>query len=189
VGLAPEDLNSIELLAQAIGNDATYFQTVAEGLAAKADAADVAADFATLAGVVDTKASSSSVAAADVALQEQIDTKASTDSVAQLSSQVATKQPALLQVPTDAATEELLEGSFLKGLYGVAPVDVTTHLSLDPTDTKTGHIRLSLDPNFTASIAYQEDVDTALAQKADTTALTAGLEASSAALAAATADF
>ena len=26
VGLAPEDLNSIELLAQAIGNDPTYFR-------------------------------------------------------------------------------------------------------------------------------------------------------------------
>ena len=77
VGLAPEDLNSIELLARAIGDDPAYFQTVAEGLAAKADAADVAADFATLAGVVDTKASSSSVATADAALQEQIDTKAS----------------------------------------------------------------------------------------------------------------
>jgi hypothetical protein len=37
VGLAPDDLNSIELLAQAIDNGPHYFQTVAAGLSAKAD--------------------------------------------------------------------------------------------------------------------------------------------------------
>ena len=48
VGLAPDDLNSIELLAQAIDNDPNYFQTVAAGLTAKADRAEVDADLALL---------------------------------------------------------------------------------------------------------------------------------------------
>jgi hypothetical protein len=48
VGLAPADLNSIELLAQAIDNDPNYFQTVAAGLTAKANRADVDTDLALL---------------------------------------------------------------------------------------------------------------------------------------------
>ena len=86
VGLAPDDLNSIELLAQAIDNDPNYFQTVAAGLTAKADRDDVDADLALLTDLVNTKASSSSVAAADAALQTQVDAKASSSDLAALSS-------------------------------------------------------------------------------------------------------
>jgi hypothetical protein len=111
VGLAPEDLNSIELLAQAIDNGPNYFQTVAAGLSAKADRDDVDADLTLLGGLVDTKASSSALASATAALQAQVDTKASSSDLAALSSTVQTKQDALLQVPADAETEELIAGS------------------------------------------------------------------------------
>jgi hypothetical protein len=108
VGLAPEDLNSIELLAQAIDNNPNYFQTVAAGLTAKADKAEVDSDLALLNGLVDTKASSSALASATASLQAQVDTKASSSALAALGSTVQTKQDALLQVPADEDTEELL---------------------------------------------------------------------------------
>jgi hypothetical protein len=121
VGLAPADLNSSELLAQAIDNNPNYFQTVAAGLSAKADQAAVDTDLALLTDLVNTKASSSTVAAADAALQSQLDTKASADSVAALSSTVATKQDALIPVQADSETEEVLVGQFVKGIYGSSP--------------------------------------------------------------------
>ena len=164
VGLAPDDLNSIELLAQAIDNDPNYFQTVAAGLTAKADRAEVDADLSLLTDLVNTKASSSSVAAADSALQAQVDTKASADALAALSSTVQTKQDALLQVPADAETQELLTGAFLKGVYGVAPVQISTNANiLDPTDAKVGHIRVRLDEAFQDSLARKAETDASLA--------------------------
>jgi hypothetical protein len=172
VGLAPEDLNSIELLAQAIDNDPNYFQTVAAGLSAKADQQAVDADLSLLGDLVNTKASSSSVASATAALQAQVDTKASSSDLAALSSSVQTKQDALLQVPADTETEELLTGAFLKGIYGVAPVQISTNANiLDPNDTKVGHIRVRLDQSFQASLALKADTDAALALKADSSAL------------------
>jgi hypothetical protein len=82
VGIAPADLNSIELLAQAIDNDPNYFQTVAAGLSAKADQEDVDAGLSRLSGLVDAKASSSALASAAAALQAQVYTKASADALA-----------------------------------------------------------------------------------------------------------
>ena len=105
VGLAPDDLNSIELLAQAIGNDPNYFDTVAAGLSAKADAAEVAADFLSLSTAVDTKASSAAVAEADTSLQEQINMKASTASVTALAAQVDTKASSTAVAEADAALQ------------------------------------------------------------------------------------
>ena len=64
VGLAPSDLNSIELLAQAIDNDPNYFQTVAAGLSAKASSSELTAVNTTLQG---------QVAAGAAALREQVD--------------------------------------------------------------------------------------------------------------------
>jgi hypothetical protein len=125
VGLAPEDLNKIEFLAQAIDNDPNYLQTVAAGLSAKADQAAVPADMALLNGLVNTKASSSALTSAAAVLQAQVNTKASAEGLAALSSTVQTKQDALLQVPADEETEELLTGAFLKGVYGVAPISVS----------------------------------------------------------------
>jgi hypothetical protein len=59
---------------------------------------------------------------------------------------VQTKQDALIQVPADAETEELLTGSFLKGIYGVAPVQISTNTNiLDTGDTKVAHSRVRLD--------------------------------------------
>ena len=46
VGLAPAQLNSIELVAAAIGNDAGFFSTIAEGLDVKAEIAYVDAQLA-----------------------------------------------------------------------------------------------------------------------------------------------
>jgi hypothetical protein len=173
VGLAPDDLNSIELLAQAIDNDPNYFQTVAAGLTAKADQAAVDADLSLLTDLVNTKASSSALSTATAALQTQVDTKASADALAALSSTVQTKQDALLQVPADAETEELLTGSFLKGIYGVAPVQISTNANiLDPNDTKVGHLRVRLDQAYKDSLATKADTDAALALKADSSALT-----------------
>jgi hypothetical protein len=164
VGLAPEDLNSIELLAQAIDNDPNYFQTVAAGLTAKADRATVDADLSLLTTLVNTKASSSSVAAADASLQAQVNTKASGDAVDALAETVASKQNALLQVPADEETQELLTGPFLKGIYGVAPVQVSTNANiLDPSDTKVGHIRVRLDAAFQDSLARKTETDASLA--------------------------
>jgi hypothetical protein len=174
VGLAPEDLSSIELLAQAIDNDPNYFQTVAAGLSAKADREDVDADLSLLTDLVNTKASSSSVTAATAALHAQVDTKASSSDLAALNSTVQTKQDALLRVPADAETEELLTGAFLKGVYGVAPVQISTNANiLDPNDTKVGHIRVRLDQAYPDSLALKADTEAALAQKADSSARTA----------------
>jgi hypothetical protein len=173
VGLAPDDLDSIELLAQAIDNDPNYSQTVAAGLSAKADQAAVDADLALLGGLVDTKASSSALTSAAAALQAQVDTKASADSVAALSSTVATKQDALLQVPADSETEELLTGAFLKGIYGVEPIRVSTNVNLlDPSDRKVGHSRVRLDSDHQASLALKAETEAALAQRADSSELT-----------------
>jgi hypothetical protein len=91
VGLAPDDLNSIELLAQAIDNDPNYLQTVTAGLTATAGRAEVDADFSLLTGLVNTKASSSALASATAALQAQVDTKASADALAAPSSTMQTK--------------------------------------------------------------------------------------------------
>ena len=88
VGLAPVDLNSIELLAQAIDNDPNYFQTVAAGLTAKADRVEVDADLALLTDLLNTKASSSALASATAALQAQVDTKASASALAALGSTI-----------------------------------------------------------------------------------------------------
>ncbi len=46
VGLPPSTLNSIELVAAAIGNDPGYFTTVADGLNAKAESSFVASELA-----------------------------------------------------------------------------------------------------------------------------------------------
>jgi hypothetical protein len=127
VGLAPNDLNSIELLAQAIDNNPNYFETVAAGLSSKANQADVDADLSLLTSLVNTKASSSALTTATASLQAQVDTKASSSALAALGSTVATKQDALLQVPVDETTETLLTGSFLKGIYGDAPINITTN--------------------------------------------------------------
>jgi hypothetical protein len=88
VGLAPDDLNSIELLAQAVDNDPNYFQTVAAGLSAKANRADVDADLALLTSLVNTKANASALTSTAAALQAQVDTKASSSALASLSSTV-----------------------------------------------------------------------------------------------------
>jgi hypothetical protein len=81
---------------------------------------------------------------------------------------VQTKQDALLQVPADAETEELLTGSFLKGVYGVAPVQISTNANiLDPNDTKVGHLRVRLDQSFQDSLALKADTEAAIALKAD----------------------
>ena len=124
VGLAPEDLNSIELLAQAIDNDPNYFQTVAAGLTSKADRAEVDSDLALLNSLVNTEASSSALASATASLQAQVDTKAIMSALAALGSTVQTKQDALVQVPADEDTEELRTVAFLKGIYGVAPISL-----------------------------------------------------------------
>ena len=89
---------------------------MAAGLSSKADRADVDADLSLLTGLVNTKASSSALTSATASLQAQVDTKASSSALAALGSTVATKQDALLQVPADAETEELLTGTFLKGI-------------------------------------------------------------------------
>ncbi len=46
VGLPPSTLNNLELIAAAIGNDPGYFETVAEGLDAKAESSFVASELA-----------------------------------------------------------------------------------------------------------------------------------------------
>jgi hypothetical protein len=87
---------------------------------------------------------------------------------------VAAKQDALLQVPTDSETEELLTGTFLKGIYGVAPIRIATNTNiLDPNDTKVRHIRVRLDSDYQASLVLKADTEAALAPKADSSALTA----------------
>jgi hypothetical protein len=161
VGLAPDDLNSIELLAQAIDNNPMYFESVAAGLSAKADKSDVDADLALLTSLVNTKATTSALTSTAASLQAQLDTKASSSALASLSSTVQTKQDALLQVPADSGTEELLTGAFLKGIYGEAPVHVSTNANiLDPNDTKLGHIRVRLDAAYQASLALKAETYT-----------------------------
>ncbi len=57
VGLAPAQLNSIELVAAAIGNDAGFFSTIAEGLDVKAEIAYVDAQLAARDTAIASKAS------------------------------------------------------------------------------------------------------------------------------------
>jgi hypothetical protein len=75
-------------------------------------------------------------------------------------------------VPADAETEELLTGAFLKGNYGVAPVQIRTNANiLDPNDTKVGHLRVRLDQAFQDSLALKAETEASLALKADSSAL------------------
>ena len=176
VGLAPEDLNSIELLAQAIGNDPNYFDTVAAGLSAKADAAEVAADFLALSATVDTKASSSAVAEADAELQEQINLKASSASVAELSSQVdaATaslqgqldgKQAQLTQLEAAVVTKASQAQVDFIGQNFQPTVEASAPLSLVPRFDPEGNpfAELSIDTDGFATQAGLSGVEAAVA--------------------------
>ncbi len=62
VGLAPAQLNSIELVATAIGNDPEFFSTIAEGLEVKAETAYVDAQLALLDTAIASKASTTELA-------------------------------------------------------------------------------------------------------------------------------
>jgi hypothetical protein len=62
---------------------------------------------------------------------------------------------------------------FVKGIYGVDPVRISTNVSLDPTDTKAGHIRLRLDQGYQDTLALKADTEAALALKASSVSLAA----------------
>ncbi len=85
VGLPPSTLNSIELVAAAIGNDPDYFTSVAEGLSAKAESSFVASELASRAVIIASKASTADVntacgrGGAEIALLKKgLESKAST---------------------------------------------------------------------------------------------------------------
>ena len=61
VGLPPSTLNNLELIAAAIGNDPGYFETVAEGLDAKAESSFVESEIDRLDTDIATKASTADV--------------------------------------------------------------------------------------------------------------------------------
>ncbi len=63
VGLPPSTLNSIELVAAAIGNDADYFTSVAEGLDAKAESSYVDSELAARDVTIAAKASTTELTA------------------------------------------------------------------------------------------------------------------------------
>ncbi len=92
VGLPPSTLNSIELLASAIGNDPGFFEAVATGLAAKADTSSVESELATRDTVIASKASSVELTSELTTRDTTIATKAST---VELESQLATRDTAI----------------------------------------------------------------------------------------------
>ncbi len=92
VGLPPATLNSIELLASAIGNDPGFFEAVSTGLAAKADVSSVDSELATRDTEIASKASLVELNTELTTRDTTIATKAST---VQLESQLATVNTAL----------------------------------------------------------------------------------------------
>ena len=116
-GLAPDTLNSLEKLANALNNDSNYFQTVSAAINTKAsaDALDalaetVAGSDATLQAQINTKASgdaldalAETVAVSDATLQAQINTKASGDALDALAETVTVSNATLqAQINTKA---------------------------------------------------------------------------------------
>ncbi len=92
VGLPPATLNSIELLASAIGNDPGFFEAVSTGLAAKADTSSVESELASRDTAIAAKASSVELTSELTTRDTTIATKAST---VELESQLATVNTAL----------------------------------------------------------------------------------------------
>ena len=78
VGLPPATLNSIELLASAIGNDPGFFEAVSIGLAAKADTSSVESELASRDSAIASKASSVELTSELTTRDTTIASKAST---------------------------------------------------------------------------------------------------------------
>jgi hypothetical protein len=70
---------------------------------------------------------------------------------------VATKQDALTQVPVDQDTEEVLTGTFIKGVYWVAPVQIAP-MRIFLTQTTRW-----LDQAYQDSLAVKADTEAAIA--------------------------
>ena len=77
----------------------------------------------------------------------------------------ATKQNNISNLP--GTGEILLESDFLKRIYGVSPLNVTTYFnSNDPNDINNANIQLSIDLSSYATISTtytQTEVDTLIA--------------------------
>ena len=82
-----------------------------------------------------------------------------------IQNQFATKQNNISNLP--GTGEILLESDFLKRIYGVSPLNVTTYFnSNDPNDINNANIQLSIDLSSYATIATtynQTEVDTLIA--------------------------
>ena len=82
-----------------------------------------------------------------------------------IQNQFATKQNNISNLP--GTGEILLESDFLKRIYGVSPLNVTTYFnSNDPNDINNANIQLSIDLSSYATISTtytQTEVDTLIA--------------------------
>jgi hypothetical protein len=162
VGLAPDDLNTIELVAQAIDNDPNYFQNIAAGLSAKADRSDVDAELSLLAGLVNTKASASDTAAS-LAL------KADQSGLDALGATVATK--------ASQAQLDFVGQNFQPRITAFEPLALVPRT--DPNDNPFSELSIDLDAYATtAALALKAgaaDTAAALALKASAADTTAAL--------------
>ncbi len=144
VGLAPAQLNSIELVAAAIGNDAGFFSTIAEGLDVKAEIAYVDAQLALRDTAIASKASTTELVSQLATRDTTIGTKSDKSyvdseldaldgdiagkvSIAELASQLATRDSLLagkassVELASQLATRDT-------ALASKTPISTTTAL-------------------------------------------------------------
>ncbi len=153
VGLAPAQLNSIELVAAAIGNDAGFFSTIAEGLDVKAEIAYVDAQLAVRDTAIASKASTTELASELATRDTTIGTKSDQSyvdseldaldgdiagkvSIAELASQLATRDSLLagkassVELASELATRDT-------ALASKTPISTTTALDARVTTVES----------------------------------------------------
>jgi hypothetical protein len=150
VGLAPAQLNSIELVAAAIDNDAGFFSTIADGLGVKAEITYVNAQLAARDTAIASKASTTEVASELATRDTAIGTKsdrtyvdneldaldgdiAGKVSIAELASQLATRDTAIASrvSATELASELATRDTAIAGRVSAA--ELTSQLATRDT--------------------------------------------------------
>ena len=173
VGLPPATLNSIELLASAIGNDPGFFEAVSTGLAAKADTSSVESELASRDTAIATKASSVELTSELTTRDTTIATKAST---VELESQLATVNTALESKAS--STDVVEELALIDTALGSKVSSVTLASELATRDTA-----LAGKASATELTSQISTVTAAVALKASATELTSQISTVTAAVA------
>ncbi len=194
VGLPPSTLNSIELLAGAIGNDPGFFAAVADGLAVKADTSFVDSQISTVTAAVALKVSSLDLASQMVTVNAALDSKAASSEVveeltlidtamplkastAELTSQISTVTAAVaLKASTAELTSQL--AAVNTALVGKASAtELTSQIS-------TVNAAVALKASTAELTSQISTVNTAVALKASTAELASQLASRDTAIAA-----